>query len=63
MKLKDLIEITTEVQTVQVFAGGSDLTAEAETLATCLKDEIMGGKITDVEAEDDVLKVRVACDA
>lgn len=64
MKLKDLIEIIAEVQIVQVFAGGgSDLTAEAGTLAACLKDEIVDGRVHDVEASEDTLKVWVACDA
>lgn len=63
MKFKDLIEITAEAQTVQVFTGGgSDLTAEAGTLAACLKDGIMDGAVTDIEASEDTLKVWVACD-
>lgn len=61
MKLKDLIDLTAEVQIVQVFAnGGSDLTAEAGTLAACLRDELMDGEVTNIEASDDVLKVWVA---
>lgn len=64
MKLKDLIDLTAEVQIVQVFAsGGSDLTAEARTLAACLRDEITEGAVTNVEASEDVLKVWVACGA
>lgn len=63
MKLRDLIDVTPDHLYMRIFTTrGSDIAIEAGTLEY-LCDELLDSAIERIEAEDDVLRVQLACDA
>lgn len=61
MKLKELIKLSVEKQTIHLIVDEWRITASGGALKCCANDEVLNGTITSIVAEDAALVVCVSC--
>ena len=61
MKLKELIKLSVEKQTIHLIVDEWRITASGDALKCCANDEVLSSTITSIAAEDAALVVCASC--
>lgn len=61
MKLKELIKLSGEEQTIHLIVDEWRITASVEALECCANDDVLNSKIMSIAAEDAALVVCASC--